>query len=156
MAYRSSRRVDTGIVRIFNTYGPRMRPGDGRAIPTFISQALTGEPLTVAGDGSQTRSICHVDDTVSGILALAAAPSPGPVNIGNPDETTVLRLAERIIALTGSSSPIHFVERPVDDPTTRRPDIDLAGRLLGWEPAVDWRRGLAQTIEWFADQLVPA
>ncbi|MFL6116110.1 MAG: NAD-dependent epimerase/dehydratase family protein, partial [Catenulispora sp.] len=156
VAYRGSRSVDTGIVRIFNTYGPRMRPGDGRAIPTFITQALTGEPLTVAGDGSQTRSICHVDDTVSGILALAAAGAPGPVNIGNPDETTVLRLAERIIALTGSPSAIQFVERPVDDPTNRRPDIDLARRLLGWEPVVDWRGGLTRTIEWFADQLVPA
>ena len=142
MAYRNSRAVDTGIVRIFNTYGPRMRPNDGRAIPTFISQALAGEPITVAGDGSQTRSVCHVDDTVSGILALAGSYLPGPVNIGNPDEMSVLRLAERIIELTGSSSRIRFIDRPVDDPPTRRPDIALARRELGWEPAVDWRRGL--------------
>jgi dTDP-glucose 4,6-dehydratase len=156
MAYRHSRGTDTGIVRIFNTYGRRMRPHDGRAIPTFITQALAGEPITVAGDGSQTRSVCHVSDTVSGILALAASSLAGPVNIGNPDELSMRTLAERITALTGSSSEIRFVERPVDDPTTRRPDIGLARRTLGWEPAIDWRRGLTDTIEWFAGRLVAA
>jgi dTDP-glucose 4,6-dehydratase len=149
-AYRTSRGVDTGIVRIFNTYGPRMRPDDGRAIPTFLCQALTGRPLTVAGDGSQTRSICYVDDLVTGILALMRSAFPGPVNIGNPDEMSVLELAERIIALTGSSSTVEFVDRPVDDPGVRRPDTALARRVLGWEPRVPWQEGLARTAEWFA------
>jgi dTDP-glucose 4,6-dehydratase len=153
-AYRSSKDVDTAIVRIFNTYGPRMRPDDGRAIPTFIRQALSGEPLTVAGDGSQTRSICYVDDTVSGILALAASTCPGPMNIGNPEEMSVLALADRIRTLTRSSSPIEFVERPVDDPGVRRPDCSLAERELGWRPRVTWENGLARTITWFEKNLV--
>src|SRR5688500_6457775 len=149
-AYRTSNGVDTGIVRIFNTYGPRMRPDDGRAIPTFMCQALAGRPLTVAGDGSQTRSICYVDDLVTGILALMRSDFPGPVNIGNPDEMSVLELAERIIALTGSSSTVEFVDRPVDDPGVRRPDTTLARQVLGWEPQVPWQDGLTRTAEWFA------
>jgi len=152
MAYRNARGLDAAIVRIFNTYGPRMRPRDGRAIPAFVCAALGGEPLRVHGDGSQTRSICHVDDTVSGILALAGSGHAGPVNIGNPTEMSVLDLAHKILELTGSESEIEFVERPVDDPGTRRPDITLARTLLDWEPRVDWRTGLAATIDWFAEQ----
>jgi len=152
-AYRTRRSVDTGIVRIFNTYGPRMRPDDGRAIPTFIRQALMGEPLTVAGDGSQTRSVCYVDDTVRGILALAMSEHSGPMNIGNPDEMSILELAQRIGALTGSSSRIEFVDLPVDDPRVRRPDTRLAQELLGWTPVVDTDEGLQRTIAWFKTQL---
>jgi dTDP-glucose 4,6-dehydratase len=155
-AYRTSKDVDTAIVRIFNTYGPRMRPDDGRAIPTFICQALNDEPLTVAGDGSQTRSICYVDDTVSGILALAASDHPGPMNIGNPEEMSVLDLATRIRALAGSSSEIEFIERPVDDPRVRRPDCALAERELGWRPRVNPDDGLARTIKWFEEYLAGA
>jgi dTDP-glucose 4,6-dehydratase len=151
-AYRSSRGVDTAIVRIFNTYGPRMRPDDGRAIPTFIRQALAGEPLTVAGDGSQTRSVCYVSDTVEGILRLARSAEAGPVNIGNPDERSVLDLARDVIAVTGSSSDIVFVDRPVDDPGVRRPDTGRAERLLGWRPQVPWSAGLARTVESFRAQ----
>jgi dTDP-glucose 4,6-dehydratase len=149
-AYRTSRGVDTGIIRIFNTYGPRMRPDDGRAIPAFLCQALTGQPLTVAGDGSQTRSICYVDDLVTGIIALARSELSGPVNIGNPDEMSVLELARRIIEITDSSSDIVFVDRPVDDPGVRRPDTTLARERLGWEPTVPWQEGLRRTAEWFA------
>jgi dTDP-glucose 4,6-dehydratase len=152
-AYRDSRGLDTGIVRIFNTYGPRMRPDDGRAIPTFLRQALAGEPLTVAGDGSQTRSICYVDDMVRGILAMARSELSGPVNIGNPDEMSVLALAERILQITGSRSRISFVDRPVDDPGVRRPDTTLARRELGWQPRVSWQEGLARTAEWFSQEL---
>jgi dTDP-glucose 4,6-dehydratase len=155
-AYRNSREVDTGIARIFNTYGPRMRPYDGRAIPTFIRQALAGEPLTVAGDGSQTRSICYVDDTVSGILALARSDHPGPVNIGNPAEGTILELAETIRELAGSRSPVTFVERPTDDPTVRCPDTTLARELLGWRPVVPSEEGLRRTIDWFTAELALA
>jgi dTDP-glucose 4,6-dehydratase len=149
-AYRGTRGVDTVIVRLFNTYGPRMRPKDGRAVPTFITQALTGEPLTVAGDGTQTRSICYVDDTVSGILAAAASGHQGPINIGNPVELSVLDLACHIRDLCGSVSPVVFVERPGDDPTLRRPDIGLARSALGWQPVVDFDKGLAMTIDWFS------
>jgi dTDP-glucose 4,6-dehydratase len=155
-AYRTNRDLDTAIVRIFNTYGPRMRPDDGRAIPTFIRQALRGEPLTVAGDGSQTRSICYVDDTVSGILALAASDHPGPMNIGNPEEMSVRALAERIRRLAGSSSPIVFVDRPVDDPGVRRPDGSLAESALGWRPEVSWEDGLSRTIKWFGEYIAAA
>jgi dTDP-glucose 4,6-dehydratase len=151
-AYRTSRSVDTGIVRIFNTYGPRMRPDDGRAIPTFVRQALAGEPLTVAGDGSQTRSVCFVDDTVEGILALALSNQAGPVNIGNPDEMSVAELASRIIQLTSSSSSVRFVALPQDDPRVRRPATTLARELLGWAPRVPTDEGLRRTIEWFSDQ----
>jgi dTDP-glucose 4,6-dehydratase len=155
-AYRSSRGLNTAIVRIFNTYGPRMRPDDGRAIPTFIRQALRGEPLTIAGDGSQTRSICYVDDTVSGILALAGSGHSGPMNIGNPDEMSIGALAERIRALAGSDSPIEYVERPVDDPAVRRPDCSLAERELGWRPQITCDEGLSRTIRWFEDRLAAA
>ena len=151
MAYRRSHGVDTAIVRIFNTFGPRMRPDDGRAIPTFIRQALRGEPLTVAGDGSQTRSICYVDDLVEGIVRLLRSDLPGPVNIGNPHELSVLALAETIRDLIGSTSPITFIERPVDDPTVRQPDISLARTALGWEPHMPIEDGLKQTIAWFRE-----
>jgi dTDP-glucose 4,6-dehydratase len=149
-AYRTTYGVDTVIVRLFNTYGPRMRPTDGRAVPTFITQALAGQPLTVAGDGSQTRSLCYVDDTVGGILAAATATHPGPVNIGNPVESSILDLAHRVRALCGSRSPVSFIERPVDDPAVRCPDIALARDVLGWQPVVDVDKGLATTVEWFA------
>jgi dTDP-glucose 4,6-dehydratase len=149
-AHRQVHATDTAIVRIFNTYGPRMRAGDGRAVPAFVAQALEGRPLTVAGDGSQTRSLCYVEDTVDGILALAASHEAGPVNIGGTDEITMLELARRIVALTGSSSPVEFVERPVDDPGRRRPDIRLARERLGWQPRVGWGEGLARTVDWFA------
>lgn len=152
-AYRNSHGVDTGIVRIFNTYGPRMRPHDGRAIPTFIRQALRGEPITVTGDGSQTRSICYVDDTVAGVLTLAFDDFAGPVNIGNPQEVSMLALAEIIRDLAGSSSPIRLVERPVDDPKVRCPDTTLAAERLGWRPRVDMIDGLRRTIAWFAEEL---
>ncbi|MFG3545813.1 UDP-glucuronic acid decarboxylase family protein [Streptomyces sp. NPDC047725] len=149
-AHRQVHGTDTAIVRIFNTYGPRMRTGDGRAVPTFIAQALDGVPLTVAGDGGQTRSLCYVDDTVDGVLALAASGESGPVNIGGADEITVLELARRIVELTGSGSRIRFVERPVDDPGRRRPDTTLARERLGWRPRVGWGEGLERTIGWFA------
>jgi len=152
-AYRSSQGTDTSIVRIFNTYGPRMRPDDGRAIPTFIRQALSGEPMTVHGDGSQTRSVCYVTDTVDGILRLALSDLAGPVNIGNPDELSVLELAELIRSMTGSRSPIVHGGRPVDDPTVRRPDTMLAERSLGWQPRVCTADGLSRTIGWFARRL---
>ncbi|WP_329092503.1 UDP-glucuronic acid decarboxylase family protein [Streptosporangium sp. NBC_01469] len=152
-AYRTCHGVDTAIVRIFNTYGPRMRPYDGRAIPTFVRQALRGEPITVAGDGGQTRSVCYVDDTVEGILALARGELTGPVNIGNPTELTVLALAETVRHLTGSESPIRFVGRPEDDPEVRRPDISLAVSALGWQPKVDVIEGLRRTITWFTESL---
>ena len=149
-AYRDHEGVDTGIVRIFNTYGPRMRPHDGRAIPTFIRQALLGEPLTVAGDGAQTRSVCFVDDLVRGVLAFAASGHPGPVNLGNPEELTVLRIAQDVLAAVGSASAIEHIALPVDDPKVRRPDTTLAEELLGWRPRVPWTDGLARTVEWFA------
>jgi dTDP-glucose 4,6-dehydratase len=149
MAYRRTHAVDTAIVRIFNTYGPRMRPNDGRAIPTFIRQALRGEPLTVAGDGMQTRSVCYVDDLIDGILRLLYSNEIGPVNIGNPREMTVLGIAEMIRDLTGSASEIEFIDRPVDDPSVRQPDITLAQSALGWSPQVAVEDGLKQTIDWF-------
>jgi dTDP-glucose 4,6-dehydratase len=148
-AYRTTHGVDTAIVRIFNTYGPRMRPDDGRAIPTFIAQALDGKPLTVAGNGQQTRSVCFVDDTVRGILSVAESTLAGPVNVGNPDEMSVLELAERIINATGSRSSIEFIDAPVDDPKVRRPDTTLIKTALGWEPQVTWEVGLARTIASF-------
>jgi len=151
VAYRSTHGVDTGIVRIFNTFGPRMRPADGRAIPNFIRQALVGEPVTVAGDGSQTRSICYVDDLVTGVLGLMASDHPGPMNIGNPHEISMLDLARWVIALVGSDSAIVHIDRPVDDPTVRRPDASLAERVLGWTPQVAIEEGLKRTIEWFRD-----
>jgi dTDP-glucose 4,6-dehydratase len=152
-AYRRAGTVDTGIVRIFNTYGPGMRLDDGRIVPTFACQALRGQPVTVTGDGRQTRSLCHVDDTVRGILAAAASDLPGPVNIGNPDEATVLQIAQRIIALAGSASPIEHIPFPEDDPMSRCPDITLARERLAWEPEIGWREGLTGTLAWFAAQL---
>ena len=149
MAYRRTHGVDTAIVRIFNTHGPRMRPNDGRAIPAFASQALTGRPITVAGDGSQTRSIIYVDDLIEGIVRLLNSDLAGPVNIGNPHEVSVLHLAETIKRLTGSDSEITFIERPVDDPSVRQPDISLAAGELGWEPKVEFEDGLSRTVEWF-------
>lgn len=156
MAYRRAEGLDTAIVRLFNTYGPRMRPGDGRAIPTFITQALAGQPVTVAGDGSQTRSVCYVDDTVAGILALADSSESGPVNIGNPDERSVLDIARDVIAAARSTSQVAFVDRPVDDPLVRRPDTTLARERLGWHPAVDWADGLRRTIAWFEQAMAGA
>ncbi|PVZ04254.1 UDP-glucuronic acid decarboxylase family protein [Actinomycetospora cinnamomea] len=148
MAYRRSQAVDTAIVRIFNTHGPRMRPDDGRAVPTFIRQALAGEPLTVAGDGRQTRSIQYVDDLVEGCVRLLHSPLAGPVNIGNPHEVSIEDLARGILDLVGVPGTLRFVPRPEDDPTVRRPDITLARRELGWEPAVGLGEGLRRTIEW--------
>lgn len=146
MAYHRRHGLDVGIVRIFNTYGPRMRPDDGRAIPTFISQALRGEPLTVHGDGRQTRSICYVDDLVRGIVLLLDSTETGPINCGTEHEMSMRELAERIVALTGSRSEIVHVDRPADDPEKRRPDLTLARRVLGFEPLVGPDEGLAQTI----------
>ncbi|MHC6630012.1 NAD-dependent epimerase/dehydratase family protein [Streptomyces globosus] len=148
-AHGAAHGTDTCIVRLFNTYGPGMRGHDGRAVPTFVRQALDGEPLTVTGDGRQSRSLCYVDDTVAGILAAAAHGMRGPVNIGNPDEITMLDLAHRIIELTGSASRIRFIARPVDDPAVRRPDITLARGKLQWEPRTDMADGLRRTIAWF-------
>jgi dTDP-glucose 4,6-dehydratase len=149
-AYRREHGLRTGIARIFNSYGPRLRPEDGRMIPTFIRQALDGDELTVTGHGRQTRSICYVDDTVTGLLALAHSECEGPVNIGNPHEFTVLEIAQRIQRLTGSRSPIRHVDAMVDDPQRRCPDISLAKRLLGWQPVVEVDDGLQRTASWFA------
>jgi dTDP-glucose 4,6-dehydratase len=147
MAYHRQQGVDTSIVRIFNTYGPRMRARDGRAIPTFLRQALANQALTVFGDGSQTRSFCYVDDLIRGIVALAESDVHKPVNIGNPDEFTLLELAEKVIETTGSRSEIVYEPLPVDDPQQRRPDITRARELLGWEPQIDLREGLRRTID---------
>jgi dTDP-glucose 4,6-dehydratase len=147
MAYHRQQGVDTAIIRIFNTYGPRMRPHDGRAIPTFFRQALQDRPITVFGDGSQTRSFCYVDDLIRGMIALAESGQPGPINVGNPNEFTLLQLAEAVIEVTSSSSEIVFEALPTDDPQVRQPDITLARELLGWEPEVDLREGLRRTIE---------
>ncbi len=148
-AYRLSRGADTGIVRIFNTFGPRMRPDDGRAVPTFMAQALAGADITVAGSGSQTRSISYVDDTVEGILRMAMSDVHDPVNIGNPHELTMLELAEMIRDLAGSESSITFIPLPQDDPRVRRPDTSRARDLLGWTPQVDVKDGLRETMNWF-------
>jgi dTDP-glucose 4,6-dehydratase len=152
-AHRTTGAVDTTIVRIFNTYGPRMRLDDGRAIPAFMSQALAGEPLTVAGDGSQTRSLCYVEDTVEGILALAASGHPGPINIGGSEEVTMLELAERVRDICGTRSPVTFVDLPADDPRVRCPDTTLADEVLGWQPQVAVEEGLKKTLEWFAQEM---
>ena len=146
MAYHRQQGVDTAIIRIFNTYGPRMRPHDGRAIPTFLRQALQEKPITVFGDGSQTRSFCYVDDLIRGLVMLAESGYHLPVNIGNPDEFTLLQLAETVIELTASRSEIVHEALPTDDPQVRRPDIALAREILGWEPKVKLREGLERTI----------
>ena len=151
MAYHRYHRLDTRIVRIFNTYGPRMRPRDGRVVSNFIVQALKGEPLTVYGDGSQTRSFCYVDDLIEGIVRLFERGDADPTNIGNPREFTVRQLADRVLALTGSRSPIVERPLPVDDPKVRQPDITRAKRLLGWEPQVPLEEGLRRTIAYFRD-----
>jgi dTDP-glucose 4,6-dehydratase len=147
MAYHRQQGVDTAIMRIFNTYGPRMRPNDGRAIPTFLRQALTNRPITVFGDGSQTRSFCYVEDLIRGMIGLAESGYHDPVNIGNPNEFTLLELAETIMELTSSRSEIVHEALPTDDPKVRRPDISLARDVLGWEPRVELREGLKRTIE---------
>ncbi len=151
MAYHRTYDLDVRIVRIFNTYGPRMQADDGRVVTNFVNQALRGEPLTIYGDGSQTRSFCYVDDEVAGLLALLEGPVMGPVNIGNPCEFTMLELADLVIELTGSASEIEHRPLPSDDPKLRRPDITIAREQLGWEPGVPLRVGLAHTIAWFRD-----
>lgn len=152
MSYRRKHGVDTAIMRIFNTYGPRMRPHDGRAIPNFITQALAGGPITVQGDGSQTRSVCYVDDLIDGAVRLLLSNLSGPVNIGNPHEMTILELAELVRELTESGAAIEFTDRPKDDPSKRQPDISLARAELQWEPQVDVRAGLLDTIRWFRER----
>ena len=153
MAYHRFHKVNTRIVRIFNTYGPRMRLKDGRVVPAFASQALQGQPITIFGDGSQTRSFCYVSDLIDGIYRLSQADFHEPVNIGNPLELTIREFAERIVRLTGSASTITFQALPVDDPKQRRPDISRARALLGWEPKVELEDGLRQTIEYFKGRL---
>jgi dTDP-glucose 4,6-dehydratase len=147
MAYHRQQGVDTAIVRIFNTYGPRMRPHDGRAIPTFLRQALQDRPITVFGDGSQTRSFCYVDDLIRGIISLSESGYHEPVNVGNPHEFTLLELALAVLEVTGSGSEIIYEALPTDDPQVRQPDISLARKVLGWEPAVELREGLRRTID---------
>ena len=156
VAYRRSHGVDTKIVRIFNTYGPRMRVNDGRAVPAFMSQALRNEDVTVFGDGSQTRSFCYVSDLVDGILRLMEAPVNDPVNIGNPQELTIEQIARRIIEMTGSRSRIIYKPLPEDDPKVRQPDITRARTLLGWEPKVSLEEGLSKTIDYFRSKVAPA
>ena len=153
MAYHRFHGLDVRVVRIFNTFGPRMRPDDGRAVSNLLVQALQGKPLTVYGDGSQTRSFCYVDDEVRGFLALLDSDHVGPMNIGNPEEHTIARLAELAIEVTGSSSEIIFQPLPVDDPARRRPDIALARSVLGWQPEVDLRTGLVRTAAYFREAL---
>jgi dTDP-glucose 4,6-dehydratase len=149
MAYHREHGVNTGIVRIFNTYGPRMRLDDGRVLPNFVGQALRGEPITVYGEGQQTRSFCYVSDLVDGIFKLLMSGHHTPVNIGNPAEITIRQFADEILRLTGSKSPIVFRPMPPDDPKQRKPDITLAKKLLGWEPKVDREEGLKRTLEYF-------
>jgi len=147
MAYLRQQGVNTSIARIFNTFGPRMRPNDGRAIPAFLSQALTDQPVTVFGDGSQTRSFCYVDDLIEGLIALAESGVHEPVNIGNPEEMSLLEMAKMVVELTESRSEIVFQALPIDDPKVRQPDITRARDLLGWEPKIPIREGLRRTIE---------
>lgn len=149
MAYRRSRGADTVIIRIFNTYGPRMRPDDGRVVSTFVTQALAGEPITIFGVGSQTRSFCYVDDLVRGIVAAVESDLEGPVNLGNPAEFTVREVAEMVLELTGADVPIEMRPLPQDDPTRRRPDIGTAQSELGWGPTVALRDGLQRTVDYF-------
>lgn len=149
MAYHRHHGVDIRIVRIFNTYGPRMRPDDGRVVSNFVTQALAGKPLTMYGDGQQTRSFCFVDDEVRGFLALLDSDMTGPVNIGNPDEITIAQFADVVLRITGSASDVHTLPLPVDDPAQRQPDISLARESLGWEPAISLEEGISRTAEWF-------
>ena len=149
MAYHRARHVNVGIVRIFNTYGPRLRAGDGRVVSNFVTQALAGDSLSVYGDGSQTRSFCYVDDLVLGLVAMLDADTTGPVNLGNPVECTVSTLAQLVLELTHSSSALVTLPLPIDDPTRRCPDISVARRVLGWEPVIGLRLGLSRTIDWF-------
>ena len=149
MAYHREHGVDVRISRTFNTYGPRMRPDDGRVVSNFIVQALAGKPLTIYGDGSQTRSFCYVDDQVRGLVALLDSDYVGPVNIGNPDEFTVIELAATVLELTGSESELVFKPLPQDDPARRQPDISLAAGVMGWRPEISLREGLTRTIPWF-------
>lgn len=153
MAYHTFHQLETRIIRIFNTYGPRMRLDDGRALPTFMSQALRGEDITMFGDGSQTRSFCYVDDLVEGIYRLLLSDYAGPVNIGNPSEITLMQFAEEVLALTGSKSKIVFKPLPQDDPKQRQPDITKAKNILGWEPKVDRHEGLKRTLEYFKQHI---
>jgi dTDP-glucose 4,6-dehydratase len=153
MAMHRTHGVNVGIARIFNTYGPRLSPGDGRVVSNFIVQALRGEPLTVYGDGSQTRSLCFVDDEITGLVALLDSPLTGPVNIGNPDERSMLDLARFVLGVTGSKSDVVFEPLPADDPTRRCPDISLARRELGWEPTTALREGIERTIDYFAQKV---
>jgi dTDP-glucose 4,6-dehydratase len=153
MAYQRHHGLDVGIVRIFNTYGPRMRPDDGRAVPTFITQALRGEPITLHGSGTQTRSICYVDDLVNGILLLLDSTEAGPINCGTEDEFSMRELAELIIRLTGSESAISYLPRTADDPEMRRPDLTLARTRLGFAPRVGVEEGLRRTIEHFTQRV---
>ena len=153
MAYHRTHQVDTRIIRIFNTYGPRMRLDDGRVLPNFVGQAMRGEALTVFGDGSQTRSFCFVDDLVEGIVRLLDVDFHEPVNLGNPSEITILEFAREILALTGSKSPIDYRPLPQDDPKVRKPDISRARQLLGWEPRIDRHEGLKRTLAFFLAQL---
>jgi dTDP-glucose 4,6-dehydratase len=155
MAYHRSRGVDTHLVRIFNTYGPRLQPGDGRVISNFMMQALRGEPLTVYGDGKQTRSFCYVDDLIEGIECLSRSGEHLPVNIGNPEEYSILECAQAVLEVTGSSSELRFVELPVDDPMRRRPDITKARSLLEWEPRVGLREGLRKSLGFFRSHATP-
>jgi dTDP-glucose 4,6-dehydratase len=154
MAYHRYHGLDTHIVRIFNTYGPRMRLNDGRALPNFVYQALTGQPITVYGDGKQTRSFCYVSDLIAGIYKLMMSDEHEPTNIGNPHEITILEFAERIRVLTGSTVPIIFKPLPQDDPKQRCPDISKAKRVLGWEPKVQLEEGLRLTLAYFQEQVV--
>jgi dTDP-glucose 4,6-dehydratase len=148
-AYRRSRRVNTGIVRIFNTYGPRMSADDGRIVTNFIGQALAGQPLTVYGDGSQTRSFCYVDDLIRGIVAMIDSADPGPINLGNPEEFSVAEFARLVLSITGSTSPIEYRPLPTDDPVRRRPVIDVAAARLGWKPEISVGEGVRKTVGWF-------
>jgi len=152
VAYGQQRNVRVGLVRIFNTYGPRLDPGDGRVVSNFVRQALAGEPLTVYGTGEQTRSLCYVSDLVDGLMKMAASDERGPINLGNPDERTMLELAAEVLAVTGSSSEIVFQPLPTDDPTRRCPDITLATQLLKWKPTVSLRDGLTNLVEYFSTQ----
>jgi len=151
VAYRRYHNVDTHIVRIFNTYGPRMQINDGRVVPNFMRQAIRGEDLTVYGDGGQTRSFCYVSDEIEGIVRLSRSDEHGPVNIGNPTEFTILECAQKVLAVTGSTSKIRYEPLPVDDPKQRRPDISKAKRLLGWEPKVDLATGLKLSLDYFRE-----